>query len=78
MLRAPDDRSRKLILAHPEKDLAELHRLAIFGHHFGDDAAGFRFDFVHHFHRLDNANHRVFGNVLPTSTNGAPSGEPAR
>src|SRR5712691_6179723 len=45
---------------HTEKDLTELHRLAVFGHHFGDDTARFCFDFVHHFHRLDNTNYRLF------------------
>src|ERR1700716_1811330 len=46
----------------PKKHLPELHRLAVLGHDFGDYSAGFRFDFIHHFHRLDNANHAVFGN----------------
>src|SRR4029077_7852894 len=46
-------------LSHAEKDLAELDWLAVLGHDFGNDAAGFRLDFVPHFHRLDNANDRV-------------------
>src|SRR5205814_8858227 len=47
-------------LPDTEKNLTELHRLAILSDHFSDDTARFGFDFVHHFHRLNNANHCVF------------------
>src|SRR5207245_11063588 len=44
-----------------EEDLTELHRLAVLGHDFRNHAARFRFDFIHHFHRLDNADHGLLG-----------------
>ena len=50
---------------HTEKHLAELYRLAVLGYDFRDDTAGFCFDFVHYFHRLDNTNNRVFGDGFP-------------
>ena len=56
--------SRKLALPDAEKDLAELHRFSAFGHDFGDHAFCFRLDFVHDFHRLDNANDRFFGDLF--------------
>ena len=56
--------SGKLALPYSKKHLTELHRFAILGHDFGDDSAGFGFDLVHHFHRLDNADHRVFAHVF--------------
>ena len=37
--------------------------LAVLGQRFGDDTAGLRFDFVHHFHRFNNAYHRVLGHL---------------
>ena len=46
--------------SHPKQNLAELHRLRVFGHDFRDNSAGFGFDFIHHFHRFDDANHGVF------------------
>src|SRR2546428_9219102 len=49
-------------LTNSEKHLAELHRFTILSDDFGDDAAGFRLDLVHHFHCLDNANHCVLSN----------------
>ena len=52
-------------LSHPEENLAELDWFTVFGHDFGDYAAGFRFDLVHNFHRLDNANHRVLSHFCP-------------
>src|SRR6267143_4031511 len=57
---------RALALASTEaiQHLSELHRLAIFGDDFRDYACRFGFNLVHHFHRFDNANDRVFGDFL--------------
>src|SRR5882762_2853721 len=42
---------------HPEKDLAELHRLRVLSSDFPNDAPDFGLDFVHDLHRLDDAHH---------------------
>ena len=51
-------------LPHAVQHLAELHRLSIFGNDLRDYAFCFRLDFIHHFHRFDNANDRFFGYLL--------------
>src|SRR3954452_6052794 len=56
--------SSPLALFHPEQNLAKLHRLAVFRDDLGDGALGFRFDFVHDFHRLDDADDGFFGDFL--------------
>ena len=55
-------------LTHSEERLAKLDRLAVVSEHFGDNAAGFGLNLVHHFHRFDDANDGVFGDGFPTST----------
>src|SRR6267378_4496956 len=42
---------------HPEKDLAELHRLRVLCGDFPNDAPDFGLDFVHDLHRFDDADH---------------------
>src|SRR4051812_45367307 len=42
---------------HPEKDLAELHRLRVLRRDLANHARDLRFDLVHDFHRLDDADH---------------------
>src|SRR6266704_1725475 len=62
--RRGDSRLTLLALTDPEKRLAKLNRPAVFSEHFSDDATGFCFDFVHDFHRLDNANDCLFSDGL--------------
>src|SRR5262249_8404983 len=62
--------TRRVTSTNPKQHLTELHWLAVFSNHFGDDAARFGFDFVHYFHRLDNANYRVLSNRLPNIDKG--------
>src|SRR5262245_12095193 len=42
---------------HPEKDLAELHRLRVLSDHLADHARDLGFDLVHDLHRFDDAHH---------------------
>src|SRR6266508_3220393 len=42
---------------HPEKDLAELHRLRVLCGNLANHARNLRLDLVHDLHRLDNAHH---------------------
>src|SRR3989442_14939103 len=42
---------------HPEKDLAELHRLRVLCGDFPNDAPDLGLDFVHDLHRFDDADH---------------------
>src|ERR1044072_6324244 len=42
---------------HPEKDLAELHRLRVLCGDFPDHARDLGFDLVHDLHRFDDAHH---------------------
>src|SRR5947199_1977562 len=42
---------------HPEKDLAELHRLRVLRGDFANNARDLGLDLVHDLHRLDDANH---------------------
>src|SRR5881296_4515678 len=46
---------------HPEKDLAELHRLRVLRGDFPNDAADLGLDFVHDLHRFDDAHHLPYG-----------------
>src|SRR5919108_2097874 len=41
---------------HPEKDLAEFHRLPVLSGYLSDHARDFGLDLVHDLHRLDDAN----------------------
>ena len=64
MRRARRSRAAAFASTNPKQHLAELDWLAIFSHHFSNDTARFGFDFVHHFHRLDNANYRVLSDSV--------------
>jgi len=40
---------------HFEQRLAEFHRFGVFHQNLRDNAFDFSFDFIHHFHRFDDA-----------------------
>ena len=61
---APLRMTAKSGLTNFEEGLAELDRLAVFRHHLGDHAPHLGLDFVHHFHRLDDANDGVLVDFL--------------
>src|SRR5437667_532618 len=50
---------------HPEKDLAELHRLRVLRGDFPNDAADLGLDFVHDLHRFDDADHLPYVHPRP-------------
>src|SRR6058998_3687116 len=50
---------------HPEKDLAELHRLRVLRGDFPNDAADLGLDFVHDLHRFDDADHLTYVHPRP-------------
>src|SRR6266404_705320 len=56
-----------IALSRPKlkQGLAELDRLGIFHKGLGHDPFGFSLDFVHYFHRLDNADDRLRSNFRP-------------
>ena len=71
----PDDAQRDLApvgdqdffehgLFQPEERLPELDRLSVFRADFGDGSRGLGLDLVHHFHRLDDANHGIGRDLL--------------
>src|SRR5262245_21899140 len=53
------------VLTDFEQRLAKLNRLTIVSEHFGNNAAGFCLNLVHHFHCFDDANNGVFGDGFP-------------
>ena len=50
--------------ADGEEWLAKFDRFAVLSKNFNDNALCFGLDFVHHLHRLDDANDRVFVHFL--------------
>src|SRR5437870_13859198 len=50
---------------HPEKDLAELHRLRVLRGDFPNDAADLGFDFVHDLHRFHDAHDLAHAHPAP-------------
>ena len=52
-------------LTNTKQRLAKLNGPTVFSEHFRDNTAGLGLDFVHHFHRFDDANDSVFSDGLP-------------
>src|SRR6266566_8513792 len=46
---------------HPEKDLAEFHRLRVLRGNFANRTRDLRLDLVHDLHRFDDADHLPYG-----------------